>query len=507
MYPSRSHFIKTVWFSLKLVLTLGLVATQAHCQSTSCERNSDCAERGFQDAICTPGKFCGTVVSQTDCPTLLGGSLSGRTTLFALMTKLTGQTSSLGESATKAADLALAELRQYGTGIQLPEGRQPEDLRVLVCNDGSDSDDAVRIARYLTRDLGLPAILGPVYSDPAVAVAKNVTIPNEALMLNPFAVTPLLTPLNDNGLVWRTALSNAPEGNGMWQFVEMLANDPRVKAAMGTEPLRVATVARPGIYGGGIVNDFNEARAKSSLVAKIDSYTLKQEGTNYTFDALPLANSEPHIVVLAGTGEMIGTVVKPLEAKKRDKFPIYVASEGLRLADTLKLIAEHTNAESLRSRLFVFAPSVNNEYYATLASRWEAKYASKLPDLYGVANTYDAIYLLAYALATSGNAAVSGQELALGLRRLTPVGNMGTKRIPAGPKGVADGYGILISGGSINYDGVVGPLDFDPRTGEAPGTYDIFCIHPAATSFVASAAKLMTDTSPPKLTGSYQPCP
>jgi branched-chain amino acid transport system substrate-binding protein len=48
--------------------------------------------------------------------------------------------------------------------------------------------------------------------------------------------------------------------------------------------------------------------------------------------------------------------------------------------------------------------------------------------------------------------------------------------IVVGPNTINQAISALQGGGSINFDGASGPLDFDPATGEAPSDIDIWCV-------------------------------
>jgi branched-chain amino acid transport system substrate-binding protein len=506
---------------------LALGGGSTGCSLDQCRTTADCVAHKLPGTICTPKKYCAKVVSE-DCPRLLGGEITENAQVFALMTKLTGQSSTLGESSSRAAELALSELAEWSKGVSVPGGKHPSNLRILACSDGKDDADGVRIARGLVDGLGLPVVMGPVYSGVSLAVARQVTIPGGALMLNPYAVTPLLSTLDDRGLVWRTSLSNAPEGAGMWKLVERiqkaLVADGRLTAK---EPLRIATVARPDVYGRGIVEPFVTESRRSPLSSidpmtkmsqvEIHSYELvldKDKGT-YSFDAEQLTGAAsgmgrlPHIVVLAGTAEMVKTVLEPLElARQRAAMPaalpIYVASEGLRLQEALEYVARQTGPSPLQTRLFIFAPTINRNLYGILTQRWETRYRTKIPDLYGVANTYDAVYLLAYSMASLSSTPVSGASLASGLRLLIP--GSGRRKIQAGLLGIEPALSDILAGRGFDYDGVVGPLDFDLQTGDAPGDFDILCVRDA-DSFAPSGMTLKTSAGAPVLSEGYIPCP
>lgn len=521
--PRRS--ISTLVRSAQASVLLWICSSMG-CRLEQCETTADCVAHQLPGTICTPRKYCAKLVSD-DCPRVLGGEITPGAQVFALMTKLTGQSSSLGSSSTRAAELALSELSEWSKGVRLPADKHPANLRILSCNDGKDSADAVRIARRLVDGLGIPAIMGPVYSGVSLDVARLVTIPAGALMLNPYTVTPLLTALDDDHLVWRTSLSNKPEGAGMWQLVELihkaLSSDGRLAPK---ERLRIATVARPDVYGHGIIEPFITESRRSSLgtvdpmtqTSQLDvhSYELVQDKAtgDFSFDVGQITGPAgamgrlPHIIVLAGTAEVVKTVIEPLELARAQLpsqpagTPIYIASEGVYLEAARLSVAKQGGSSPLRNRFFVFAQAINRNLYSTLTQRWETRYKDQNTDVYGIATTYDAVYLLAYSMAALGRFPVTGANLQSGIRLLTP--DQGRKRIPAGLIGIELALGEMVAGRGFDYDGVSGPLDFD-LSGDTPGDFDVLCVRDE--NHFAPSGMTLKGGSSGVLSGAYAPCP
>jgi hypothetical protein len=86
--------------------------------------------------------------------------------------------------------------------------------------------------------------------------------------------------------------------------------------------------------------------------------------------------------------------------------------------------------------------------------------------------SYDAFYMLAYAVHALGNAPVTGPGLSSAFGRLMPPAT----RIDVGPSGIFEAFQTLRSGGRVDLNGAIGSLDFDPATGEAPIDYAILCL-------------------------------
>ena len=116
--------------------------------------------------------------------------------------------------------------------------------------------------------------------------------------------------------------------------------------------------------------------------------------------------------------------------------------------------------------------------------------------------SYDAFYVLAYALYALGDQAISGPALSGAIDRVLPPGHA----VDVGPNAIFEAFGALrsnASSGHIDLNGAIGSLDFDRATGEAPIDYAIVCPgvddHGAATLSVDSG--LVYDARLKKLIG------
>ena len=118
--------------------------------------------------------------------------------------------------------------------------------------------------------------------------------------------------------------------------------------------------------------------------------------------------------------------------------------------------------------------------------------------------SYDAFYLLAYAVYALGDAQIDGSSLSRSLLRLLPPG----LRVDVGATQIGEAFETLRSGGRIDLEGAIGSLDLEPMTGEAPIDYAVICVgvddHGKASSSVDSG--LYYDSHAKKLLGQLH-CP
>jgi hypothetical protein len=86
--------------------------------------------------------------------------------------------------------------------------------------------------------------------------------------------------------------------------------------------------------------------------------------------------------------------------------------------------------------------------------------------------SYDGFYLLAYSILALGDEPITGPNISSAISRLLPPG----REIDVGPADIMAAFSALRLGENIDLRGAIGPLDFDPYSGEAPIDYAVLCI-------------------------------
>ncbi len=136
------------------------------------------------------------------------------------------------------------------------------------------------------------------------------------------------------------------------------------------------------------------------------------------------------------------------------------------------------------NRVLGTVPGTTNLNFKTFVSLYKSQYSDgSSPDVFGAAGSYDATYLISYAIASQGDKPITGASIAEGLSHVisgTPI-KAGTTQLP-------QAFGILGSGQNIDYDGASGPLNFDLTNGEAPSDIQFWCVPKGATSGITSGS-------------------
>jgi branched-chain amino acid transport system substrate-binding protein len=126
---------------------------------------------------------------------------------LGLLLGYTGPIESLVGPMADGADLAIEEVNDSGAFL---DGQQV----VAVRGDTTCIDSAVAVAaaeRLVTSDR-VNAIVGGDCSGVTIAMLQNVAKPNGIVMISPSATSPALSTIEDGGLFFRTAPSDARQG-------------------------------------------------------------------------------------------------------------------------------------------------------------------------------------------------------------------------------------------------------------------------------------------------------
>lgn len=147
--------------------------------------------------------FKGSAPSKQATPT--GGT--GRTVKVGILLPLTGDLAPLGKPMRDAGKLATKVAKDNTSNLTI-------DARV---EDTQTNPQAGISAANALVSAGYPGIDGPASSGVNLQVSKQVFIPNKAVGCSPSSTSPKVTTLDDNDYVWRTAPSDALQGQVLAQ--------------------------------------------------------------------------------------------------------------------------------------------------------------------------------------------------------------------------------------------------------------------------------------------------
>jgi branched-chain amino acid transport system substrate-binding protein len=471
------------------------------CERTECSSTADCNDRLGEPSYCRPDtKQCVKVLSDQCFSVYPQSALEeDDVVLVGFMAPLRDEPDSgYGTPLMEGAELALSEMETNEALLPPVESTGARTLAMLVCEHG----DALETARHLVEDVGVQAIVGPAFSTPTIQVLRDVAQPNGVLLLSASATSPVITELDDDGLMWRTAPSDEWQAEALkWVLLEI---ERHLEDSDRVAPGRANIV----------LTQKGEA-AGSGLVYLTTNTNTKIEGVelppNIEPDrTLPYGDPEndwgpvheelmldpPDIVVALGTDEFVRNLL-PLIEERWDEFPLakgkprpwYLLPEGDRTVALLAYAADHPE---LAERVIGTAPGARRYRgpdnrgagFPGFAGRFRGRYQHDPGNLAEFA--YDAVYLLAYAIANTQLANPAGADIARALR-LMSCKDTGSRLLSADPIGAVRAISTAAAAGAdgcLDFDGVSGPLDFDMQTGEARSDMGLWCLRQESSDFV-----------------------
>ncbi|PZQ99662.1 MAG: branched-chain amino acid ABC transporter substrate-binding protein [Cereibacter sphaeroides] len=222
------------------------------------------------------------ILTATAVCALYAGAASAEDIKLGIIFGFTGPIESLTGSMANAAEKAIDEVNASGL---LLDGSKVTAIRAdSTCVDSAAATAAAE--RLVTSD-GINAIIGGDCSGVTGAILQNVARPNGIVMISPSATSPALSTAEDDGLFFRTAPSDAREGE--------VAADIMTERGIKTAALSYTN----NDYGKGLAEAIQKAfEAKGG---KITISAAHEDGkADYTAEVGALAAAGGDILIVAG---------------------------------------------------------------------------------------------------------------------------------------------------------------------------------------------------------------
>lgn len=352
------------------------------------------------------------------------------------------------------------------------EGANGRPFAAVFCNNAVDSDldtateevATAALGRYLSVDLGVPAILGPPTSSQAESLINAVS-PLGTLMVSHSATSTALTTLDTEGLFWRTCPPDSEQGVA-------IAED-----LMARSVTRVAMIYEEGPYGTGLADVFTDAF--SGMITPFP-FNL---GNNSMRDAQALevggrATEFDEILFISSDFEDARAFLRftAADAALNGK-QIFLTDTAAGSPDFLSdALAAPLFPRIRGSRPTRATGTVYNQFRSAYLARFMV--AEVEFDRYQYAPyAYDAAWLVFAGAVWSvqERGVLSGRYMANGLEQVssTDTDAMRFDLLPGSWEGLAR---ELTAGRQVNVAGASGTLEFDPMTDETSGPVDIWTI-------------------------------
>ena len=346
----------------------------------------------------------------------------------------TGPIESLTPAMAASAELAFKEASDSG---KLLGGETITPVRAdSTC---VDSAAATTAAEGLISD-GIAAIMGADCSGVTGAIASNVAVPNGVVMISPSATSPGLTTLDDKGLFFRTAPSDARGG----QILANITKDRKIKS--------VAITYTNNDYGKGLA-DVYEAAVKAHGI-NVTTVAAHEDGK---------ADYSAEVAVLAAAGGNAVAVIGYLDQGGKGIIQGSIDSGAF---DTF-ILSDGMIGQSL---IDAFGKELNKSFGSLPGSTGKgAGIFTKVASAAGIdssgpytGESYDAAALIVLAMQAGGSADRSSIA-----KNVMAVANGPGKKIYPGQLGKA--LDLLAKGKAVDYEGATGVYFTD--VGEAFGSF------------------------------------
>ena len=366
---------------------------------------------------------------------LMAGVATADEVKIGMLQGFTGPTESLVGPMAAGGEMAIQEVNDSGlflggTTISVVRGDS-------TCIDAAAATAAAE--RLVTSD-GVAAINGATCSGATTAVLNNVALPNGVVMISPSATSPALSTVEDNGLFFRTAPSDARQG-------EIMA---KVLGNRGVTS--VAVTHTNNDYGKGLADSFQAAFEASG--GSVTIVAAHEDGkADYSAEVGALSSAGGDVLVVAGYLDQGGKGVIQASLDS-GAFDTFMLPDGM-VGDSL---TDHFGNDLNGS--FGTVPGTDSPGGKMMGDITAGKDFNGT-DPY-VPEAYDASALILLAMQSAGSTNSADFK-----SHVEKVANAPGEQIFPGE--LAKGLQILADGGDIDYVGgtaveLVGP-------GEAAGSY------------------------------------
>ncbi len=346
----------------------------------------------------------------------------------------TGPIESLTPAMAASAELAFKEASDSGS---LLGGETITPVRAdSTCVDSA----AATTAAEGVISQGVAAIMGADCSGVTGAIASNVAIPNGVVMISPSATSPGLTTLDDKGLFFRTAPSDARGG----QILADITKDRKIKS--------VAITYTNNDYGKGLA-DVYEAAVKAHGI-NVTTVAAHEDGkADYSAEVSVLASAGGDAVAVIGYLDQGG---KGIIQGSIDSgaFDTFILSDGMIGQSLVDAFGKGLN------KSFGSLPGSTGKgagVFATVAGA-----AGIDPSAPYTGESYDAAALIILAMQAGGSA----DRASIAKNVMGVANGPGKKIYPGQLKKALD---LLAKGKAVDYEGATGVTFTD--VGEAFGSF------------------------------------
>jgi branched-chain amino acid transport system substrate-binding protein len=338
---------------------------------------------------------------------------------------LTGALSFLSPPEIAGIDLAIKEINEAGGVL----GKPVE----WTLEDSSDGDSPAIAKDSATKLLasGVDAIIGAAASGVTRNIIDQITSA-KTVQISMSNTAPDLSTWNDGGYYFRTAPSDLLQGGVIGNQIVKDGNE------------NIGVIFQDTAYGQGLKDKAVEViKAAGANVVAEEAFPEAESNFDAAVDKVIAAGADSVLVI---SYDEVKKIVPALQKKKFDGSKIYLVDGNL------ANFSEEAWAGYLTGAQGTLPGGKTDEAFKKRASDlYFENYGKELTEFAYLAESYDAVMLLALAAQQAGND--SGEAIAANMISVSS----GGEKVST----YADGLAAIKAGKDIDFEGFSGPIEFD----------------------------------------------
>lgn len=447
----------------------GVACLEVNLENRPCTNGDDCIE-GYvcSEAICIPRdelpddsaldpdvllapEYCHAIYP-ADKKELLREE--GQAILLGTLLPTTGDLGTRGPAREKAIYLAVDEINDAG-------GIDGKPVVMLSCDSGTSSEQAQTVLRHMVEVAKVPAVIGCASSQVTLDTFEGVAFDSKTLMISPSATSTLLSERSnaeDDGLLWRTAPSDAGQGYALAGLLKTQGvQKVGVISRNDSYGSSLRTVMQTNLCAGDDDFDFD---CLDNDVYVVRGYTPASQDPDQTAAVTAMEELNPDAIVVIGLLDDGKALLQKIAGSTVLAEKPVLVSDALRDVSVLEALGD----SALRGKIIGTFPAPSGENYFNFNAAYQSVTGDSPTSF--TAHSYDAAYVLAYAIGASNAEEPTGLSIRDGIGRL-----VSGDKINVGSQGFAQTVRNLKDDAefSVNLEGASGPLDFDLEVGEPEG--------------------------------------
>ncbi len=359
-----------------------------------------------------------------------------RTLKLGLLLPETGDLGPLGKPMIDAGQLAVKFVNDAAVPFEVDA--RTEDTQ-------TQQSAGISAANSLVNS-GYPAVVGPASSGVNIPVSKQVFIPNEIVGISPSSTALSVTSLEDNDYIYRTAPSDALQGQVLGQIAA---------EELGHET--AATLYVNNDYGQQLSEAFSGGFEEQGGTVQTEVSFEKQQ-SSYTSRIQEAVGDDPDTLIV------IGYPASGVQLFK-DYYGDYDPDRSILVTDGMKDSSLPDQVGEDMTNVHGSSPLAAGPAKETFTTAFEEEYDSE-PGVF-TSQTSDAAAVLMLA-----NAAAGENDGSAVRDEMRNVANPGGTEVT--PENLAEGIELAANGESVQYRGASSSVEFDDAGDMKAVTYEHF---------------------------------